>query len=205
LAKYSNIQRIDNDDQNSPLKNILDLNLFQYREDHQLKEDSSLRPVMNKGNVNLVAIGEKMILRIRNSSSKVLNVTVLDLQPDWGISQILPDDDFADFETLEPGAFKDITLEATLPAGYKEGKDLIKVFATVEPTSFQWLKLPSLDQVSLARSITARKPRGGNALETLMMALTDETQLTMKTRNLNKIKSANSDWAVSQVEIHVRR
>jgi hypothetical protein len=203
LAKYSNIQRMDNDDQNSALKNILDVNLFQYREDHQLKDDSSLQPVTSKGNVNLVTIGEKMILRIRNRSSNVLNVTALDLQPDWGISQILPDDDFGDFETLEPNTFKDIALEAALPAGYKKGKDMIKIFATVEPTSFQWLKLPSLDQVSLARSFATRQPRGGNALETLMMALTDESQVTMKTRNLNKYKSANSDWAVTQLEIHV--
>jgi Caspase domain len=203
LARYSNIQRIDNDDQNSALKNILDVNLFQYREDHQLKDDSSLRPVTSKGNVNLITIGEKMILRIRNRSSNVLNVTALDLQPDWGISQIVPDDDFSDFETLEPNTFKDISLEASLPAGYKEGKDMIKIFATVEPTSFLWLKLPSLDQVSLARSFATRQPRGGNALETLMMALTDESQVTMKTRNLNKYKSANSDWAVTQLEIHV--
>jgi hypothetical protein len=39
-----------------------------------------------------------------------------------------------------------IPLRASLPKGYRPGRDGLKVFATVGTTNFRWLELPALDQ-----------------------------------------------------------
>ena len=74
-----------------------------------------------------------------------MNVTVLDLQPAWGIAQAYPPD--SDFEELDPGGEPlVIPLKASLPEGYESGVDTLKVLAAVKPTSFRQLTLPRLDQ-----------------------------------------------------------
>ena len=85
--------------------------------------------------------GSYVALRISNNSSQVLNVTVLDFQPDWGITQTYPCASDSYFMPIDPGKFEIIPLKVSLPDGYKEGRDVIKVFATVGPTNFRWLEL----------------------------------------------------------------
>ncbi len=107
-----------------------------------------------------------MVARIYNNSQQPLNITALDLQPDWGISQIMPDENKGEFETLEAGKHIDFLFRQDFPEGYKEGKDTIKIFATVKPTQFRWLILPSLDQ-PITRSAVMRGKGPKNSLEEL--------------------------------------
>ena len=113
--------------------------------------------------------GIYLALRIQNNSSQVLNVTVLDLQPDWGITQAYPRSSDSYFMPIDPGKSEDIPLKVSLPQGYKEGRDVIKVFATVGPTNFRWLELPVLDQpMSTKNGIEA----SGAVLEVLGVLIT---------------------------------
>ena len=108
--------------------------------------------------------GDKVTLRITNlqapnpaapnDPARILNVTVLDLAPDWSIQQIYPAQAGA-FEPVQPGATIPLELEAYLPAGYGESTDIVKVFATRATTQFRWLELPALDQPD-TRSNTTR-------------------------------------------------
>ena len=108
--------------------------------------------------------GDKVTLRITNlqppnpadpnDPARILNVTVLDLAPDWSIQQIYPSQAGA-FEPVQPGATIPLELEAYLPAGYGESTDIVKVFATRATTQFRWLELPALDQPD-TRSNTTR-------------------------------------------------
>ena len=70
---------------------------------------------------------------------------------------------------IDPGKSEDIQLKVSLPQGYKEGRDVIKVFATVGPTNFRWLELPVLDQpMSTKNGIEA----SGAVLEVLGVLIT---------------------------------
>jgi hypothetical protein len=122
-----------------------------------------------------VRAGSWIFLRIRNASSKVLNVTVLDLQPDWGVSKVYPARAGA-FEPLDPGAELLLPLRADLPQGLADGRDILKVLATIDTTDFGPLELPPLDA----------PPRP-------------------VLRHVGAAASPSREWAAGQVELHVVR
>jgi hypothetical protein len=139
-------------------------------------------------------------LRVRNDSSEILNVTIMDLQPDWGISQLYPGES-GYFEPLDPGqTLPLIPLQASLRPGYTEGTDVVKVFATVGTTNFRWLELPTLDE-PLERSAATR---GGpsSALDELLTAFSSGAP---KTRNLNLAACPSKEWVTAQVELRVQK
>ena len=57
-------------------------------------------------------------------------MTVLDLQPDWRITQIYPADPGANFVPIDAGQEQFFPLTAGRPQRYMEGKGVIKVSAT---------------------------------------------------------------------------
>ncbi|MGA8842764.1 MAG: hypothetical protein WB511_04205 [Nitrososphaeraceae archaeon] len=161
------------------------------------------------GNVNSFKEGTYLVLRIQNNSSQVLNITVLDLQPDWGVTQAYPRSSDSYFMPIDPGKSEDIQLKVSLPQGYKEGRDVIKVFATVGPTNFRWLELPVLDQPMSTKNGT-RSIGGGtrsiggtnNPLEELMAKMAEDIP---KTRNVDTVPSASYEWTTSQIEIKIQK
>lgn len=192
LTKFQNIKLVDNNDPASTL--VKQFIVEWVRDDGGAGEP---QPLVAPGQTPVFNVDEPALLRIRNNSNKVLNVTLLDLQPDWGISKVYPPD--ADSEALDPGAERFLPLRAALPESYDEGADMLKVFATVEPTSFDWLLLPALDQPD-TRSITRN---AGGALEGLFAALTAE--MPGKTRQVVLAAPTRADWACAQVEMKTRR
>lgn len=192
LTKFQNIKLVDNNDPASTLEKQFVVEWV--RLDDQTGE---LQPLVAPGQTPIFNVGDPALLRIRNNSNKVLNFTLLDLQPDWGISKVYPED--ADYDTLAPGKEHLVFMSAALPEGYDEGADMLKVFATVEPTSFDWLLLSALDKPD-ERNIT----RGaGGTLEGLFAALTAD--LPGKTRQVVLAAPARADWACGQVEMKTRR
>jgi hypothetical protein len=118
-----------------------------------------------------------------------LNVTVLNLQPDWGISQIYPKG--AAFEPLDPGKGFKLPMRVRLPQGYKKGTDVIKVFATIETTSFRWFELPAL----------LTQKRSGETLQELLSAFASEKSIS---RQVEVLASPELEWTVRQVEIETK-
>jgi hypothetical protein len=201
LARYNHVQQLNNyDDPLSSADKKLAVNLFQYQDNFESKNDSELKPIESIGNATTLKSGEQVVARIYNNSQQPLNITALDLQPDWGISQIIPDENTGDFETLEPGKHRDFPFQTGLPEGYKEGKDTVKIFATVKPTQFRWLLLPSLDQ-PITRSAVLRGKGPKNSLEELLANLSEDTSSTKGLKPLDKTKSANVEWMTTQLEI----
>ena len=131
-------------------------------------------------------------------------MTILDLQPDWGVSQIYPSGTGAYFIPIDPGHEELFPLQVDLPSDYKEGKDVIKVFATLDHTNFRWLELPVLDQPVIRREIT----RGGgageptNPLEQLMAAITKDRPVT---RHINSSATPSNEWTTANMEIKIYR
>nr|HMS43120.1 caspase family protein [Pyrinomonadaceae bacterium] len=143
LTKYRNVRLIDNTDPASPLANKLKAELMIVKTDKNGKETLHSLAIPPRP----LSVGEKACLRVTNLSNMALNFVILDLAPDWGISQIHPDPNSQDFDFLDKGATFDFKMEAFLPSDdYQSGTDILKVFATVEGTSFRWLQMSPLDQ-----------------------------------------------------------
>jgi len=200
LAKYRNVQELDNRDPMSPLARKLVVELIGKQAEFDPADEPEPQPFKSEGNTPVLKEGEWTFLRVRNDSSEVLNVTVMDLQPDWGISQIYPSGS-GYFEPLDPGQeLPLLPLQATLEPGYEEGADIIKVFATVGTTNFQWLALPALDEPPIAKKATRGAP--GSALDELLSAFTSGAP---KTRNLNLAAYPSKEWATAQIEVRVQK
>ncbi|HJQ69749.1 MAG TPA: caspase family protein [Blastocatellia bacterium] len=200
LAKYRNVQELDNRDPMSPLARKLVVELIGMQKEFDPADEPDPRPFKTPGNTPMLTEGEWTFLRVRNDSSEVLNVTVMDLGPDWSVSQIYPSGAGA-FESVDPGQELPILrLQASLPSGYEQGTDVIKVFATVGTTNYQWLALPALDEPPIAKKATRGAP--GSALDELLAAFTSGSP---KTRNLNLAAYPSKEWATAQVEVRIEK
>jgi hypothetical protein len=138
LAKYQAIQELDNPD--SELIDSLEFVLL----------DEKKQPLPDQSNITLKQ-DTLVFLRVKNNSSRTLNVAVLDLEPTWEISQIPLRGMDAAFDQLAPDETVDTKLRCQLPEGkeYDRAMEVLKLFATFGPADFRWLILPSLDKESL--------------------------------------------------------
>jgi hypothetical protein len=215
LVKYSNIQLIDNLDADSEISRKLEVELAKAPDDYELGDrPSNLQPLDSEGNAKVAEVGKKLIMRIRNGypekeKSKVLNVAILDLQPDWGISQIIPTSPGANFVPIDPGHEEIFSFNVDLPSHYTEGKDILKVFATLDETSFRWLELPPLDLPPTQRGVSNVQSRSSknisqpiNPLEQLMASITRDRPVT---RNVNPSATPSKEWTSRQIEVSIHR
>jgi hypothetical protein len=190
LSKYHAALQLDNNDPVSPLAGKLKVELCTAGENRQLI------PINAPGNVPTLDVDEYAFLRIRNESDQVLNITVLAIQPDWSITQLHPGGAAA-FEPLDPGKEKAIRFQTSLPEGYFEGADVLKVFATVGATNFRSLELPALDKPRKGTQAT----RATNPLEELLAAVASEQP---PNRNINAAAYPSEKWTIEQVKLVVK-
>jgi hypothetical protein len=174
LTRFRNVLRVKNADEKSPLQQALGLRVLGTQIDFEPGDEPDPRPPQNSSSFDL-QVGEWVFLEIANRSSRILNFVVLDLQPDWGISQIFPGANDSAFWPLDPGTTKVVRLRGDLPKGYEEGTDFIKVFASMGAPSFRWMLLPPLDQLDGAR------------------------------RTMTYSAYASEEWTTEQVEVRLRR
>jgi hypothetical protein len=199
LSKYQATKQLSNHDPMSPLARKLVVELIGKQTDYDPVDAPQPQAFDDPGHTPILATGEWTFLRIRNESSQVLNITVLDLQPDWGVQQVYPMGPADYFLPLDPGQEQILPLQASLPAHEREGTDTIKVFATTRTTNFRWLELPALDR-PLERSAAVRRGVPANPLEQLLAAVTADRP---PTRNLVPAAYPSREWVTSQVEVHI--
>jgi len=192
LSKYRAILQLDNNDPISSLAGKLFVELCLAGENR-----GELLPLNAPGNVPTLDVDEYAFLRIRNESSQVLNITVLAIQPDWSISQLHPDGAAA-FEPLDPGMEKLVRMQTSLPEGYLEGANILKVFATVGATNFRWLELPALDKPRKGTQVT----RANNPLEELLAAVASEQP---PNRNVSAAAYPSDKWTTEQLKLVVKQ
>jgi hypothetical protein len=201
LSKYHSVQRLDNLDGTSPLAHKLLVDLFKLPDGFHPEADRLDPQPFETGNGRLTSPADEWLcLRIRNESSQVLNVTVLDLQPDWGISQIFPSTEGNFFEPLDGGDKLQIPLKTYLPPGYAEGTDVIKVFATVGAANFRWLELPPLDSPPSRAWKRYTEPADG--LERLLTVFAADR---LQYRHINPAAYPSREWTTASVVLRVRR
>jgi hypothetical protein len=208
LSKYRNVLELDNNDALSPLANKLQVELTGVQSDYDPVDKPDPQPFDSQGGVPTIKHEQWVFLRIKNNlkpafegdPEAILNVTVLDLQPDWGIRQVFPSG-AGFFEPLDPSRYINIPLRGYLPEGYETGIDNIKVFATKGTTSFRWLELPSLDQpIASMRSANTRAPT--DPLEQLLYAVAlNQGGL----RHADPAAYPSRDWVTAQVQLRIQK
>jgi Caspase domain len=193
LARYANVRELGNTSTQSQLTQKVTVDLVGKAPKYVEGEKPALQSFKR---ASAVKDGEWIFLRIRNNYSTAVNITILDLQPNWEISQAYPARGGA-FESLDPGAELVLPVEMTLPPGCEKGTDILKIFVTVDPTSFRWLELPALDQPEFVDNV-----RGvpSNDLEKLLAAF---SPVGAQSRKATIAASATTLWAAHQLEIEV--
>jgi hypothetical protein len=168
LVKYRGLRAVENPDHPSWLGIGLEL-----RGD----DPSAPSNPFPAGGLNLIC-GAWVTLRIVNRSSIPLDFAVLDLAPDYSVTQLLPSRKTLSILTLDPGEAHDLRMQGSLPETLHEGTDVLKVFATQGAVSYRFLELPALDKTDPSRTM-----RGGWSPSAF----------------------PEDEWISTQVEIRIRR
>jgi len=206
LAKYRNVQELDNHDLLSPLAGQLMVELAGKAVAYDRADKAEPQPFDAPGSTPEVKPGEWIFVRIRNllpritnqPRANVLNITVLDLDSNWAITQIYPSRPGALFVPLDPESEVVLPFQTSLLAGSDPTIDVIKVFGTAGTTNFRWLELPAIDCPVLGNSGARGSP--ASPLEALLAAIVVQDP---HTRTLNTASFASGEWITAQVEVRV--
>ena len=136
LAKYQSALSIDN-----PASEII--NDIEY----ELLDAKTKKPFPNPNKIELKS-GDRLYVRVNNTSNQPLNIALLDFEATWEISQLPIEGNFSPFFSLQPGQNTETRIRFEVPQrkDYQEITETLKLFATRGAANFQWLKLPPLDQ-----------------------------------------------------------
>ena len=196
FTKYHAVQEIDNHDTRSPLARKLLVEWAGYQKDFEPGDKPEPIPFQATANVPTVEEGEWVFLKLSNLSENVLNVTVLNLEPDRAINQVHPVPP-TNFVALDPNTEEFVPLKAGLPNGRSQAREILKVFATIGTANFRWLQLPPLDKQGSNKTVRSTAP---GSLDALLDALTNPTQLS---RQLSPAAYPSQEWTTAQIEIQI--
>lgn len=209
LAKYQAVQSLSNP--GSALSRALKVEL--------LSQDKKSFPNPE----NIAVISEEIVcLRLVNEGDRPLKVAVLDIEPNWAVSQIAVDGIESPFFALDRGEVKDILLRLKVPdnEAYEQSQEIIKVFAVRKGLAdFRWLTLPALDEppkpsnaeadeaLLASRSFTKK-----GALEEisplndlLKLIGSDRDKAHNALRSVSVVVDPTQEWIAKQVQITVKR
>ncbi|HBL25685.1 MAG TPA: hypothetical protein DD490_02495 [Acidobacteria bacterium] len=187
MAKYCNILTIDNPSPPDWLKIGLDIQGYDPGEG-----------TLGAGAIEIQE-GKWLNVRLVNRSRVRMDFAVLDLAPDYSVTQLLPKKGSLSLLPLDPGQSETVRIKGWLPKGFEEGNDVLKVFATQGAANFRWLELPPLERPEL-RYVPRGEPK--SALDRLFSMLTCGRA---KRGPLTPSEFPEEEWLTAQVEIRVRR
>jgi hypothetical protein len=199
LTKYKATEELDNF---TPLTKKLVVELAGKQANYRSGRRPAPEPFDDPMNPTVKA-GEWIFLRIRNDSSQVLNVALLNLQSDWAIDQLDILNEGAKFEPFDPEQEELIPIQMLdVPEGYNEVTDIYKVFATLGQPDFRWLELPPLDQ-PIPKSATRGLKAPSNLLEELLATIGADNQPREITKAGRVYADPSRGWTTKQVTVKI--
>jgi hypothetical protein len=196
LARYHAMVELENYDDDSPLAGKLVAQLLKPPPTWQRGQKLDLAACAALDADVTLGVGEHFIFQLTNKSKKVLNFAVLDLAPDWSVTQILPGEEEAT-ASIEPGKMIYKVYRTTLNDAYKTGTDTLKVIATTETGNFCRLEMKALGG-------GPRSTRGASmphsALDVLLNSINFPT-----TRGVETVRTASQEWIAVQVQLNIVR
>lgn len=201
LAKYQAIQELSN--QFSELTNQLEVELLT-QPNWRLGMRKEPQPFPDRTNL-VVKSGESTFLRIKNISSQVLNITVLNLQANWEVSRFNIRNQNSSFYPLEPNdeILEALNFELPNTERYDRARETLKVFATIGKNDFRWLELPSLDEEIASK---AGLSRDDSPLGKLLAAVgADVGEPPFRSRPAVPIFDPSQEWTTKEIQISIVR
>lgn len=158
LAIYNNVRSLRNPVPNSRLADAIKVEVFSYSRAGRTRPSDG---VLLEGANAMVEPGRKIWLNIQNDGPEALYVSVLDLNPDFGIKRLYPRSQ--PYAKIAPGnkIFEPNIRYPISNPFVTRSQATFKVFVTREPLSFDVLQLEDLNEPSLAaatRSLGADNP-----------------------------------------------
>jgi hypothetical protein len=174
LAKYRNVQGLENTGRRSLLKGKIRLECRRIPKGWAGKEPKELD--LWDPSRETFRPGDELYLRIHNDCGFPVNVAVLDLEPGWGIHQVYPPRGAGLFDTVEANGATDVYILLSLPGTYDHPVDIFKVVASIDPLDVHSLELPSLGEPHTR--FRGRAMRSPGSLQGLLDAMAVEAPLT---------------------------
>ena len=204
LAKYRNIQQLDNVDVFSSFTGQVVVELAGVQSTYIPGEPPHPQPFEALGHAPVLKPGEWAFLRARNNASQSVRVTILDLAPNWSIAQ-LPDSPSFPSNFVAPGEEILFPLKVYLPSNshYTRATDVLKVLVTAEISTFHFLELPALDEPS-RETYVYTATRGASSLEDQGNPLRALLNIDIGTSSSTLLTYSISAWAAFQVEVQVQ-
>lgn len=196
LAQYHALAALENGDEVSPLADKLVAQILlppsSWQRGQKIDFAACARLELNER----LQTGAYFILHLANSSRFVLNFAVLDLSPDWSVTQILPGENQAT-ATLEPGRTTYQVFRARLPDGIVSGIEIFKIIATTETGDFRRLEMGAL-------GAGMRGTRGAQSPHTALDALLESIAFPT-TRGIDTARAAGQEWTTTQIQFEMKR
>ncbi len=194
LSRFSRIAELENFDPSSRLRDRLELTLHRLPDSFDIGDEPV--PGTELSESCTLEEGSWICLTLVNRWEAPLHMAILDLQPLWSILQIFPYR--SDGHLLEPNGEIRIPLCASLPRNLEAGRDLLKIFATLEGTHLSCLQMPVLGGSVRSSQIS---PTPSASLGNLLASMVDESLVR---RDLTRQPDAGSDWTVQTVSLSIR-
>src|SRR5262249_4967072 len=135
-------------------------------------------------------------IKIKNRSSLSVRVVILDLQPDWGITQVFPFHRESPYYRLDPGETLRFSLQGQLPQGFSDATDEIMLIGTLSAVDFGWLELAPL---------SSEAPAINEADSRKLSIEGSPKPLSAKPRvKANRHGSSMEEWTVVRARIRIR-
>ncbi|MCH9647604.1 MAG: caspase family protein [Deltaproteobacteria bacterium] len=213
LSRFWGLRSLENPDPRSELSTNLHLTL-EHLESSSTSREGWKEPWE-------IPCGSLVRLIVSNGLGRSVGFVVMNLQPDWGISQVFPGSGSDGYEQLAAGERREIDLRVYLPEGWARGTDVLKVLAATEPFRAGPLCQSSLG-VSQESSVRRCSPSGVHpenldSLPTALRRLAADPERSSRpfrpsaaSKNERSLLRPNrssfgesQDWGCAQVEFSV--
>ena len=180
ISNYINVSQLNNLNFDPNLSNKINIDLFKLPNDYNAGDQiSDVESINSQEKIRIFEIGDKVALRIQNNSNEIINIVVIDLQPDWGTTKLYPEGSTENFITMTQHSELFFPLQVNLPSDYNEGKDIIKIF--IIGNNF---KIDEHPLVKLISYLSTNKPINRDIVENLR---------------------SSKEWMASQLEVKIIR
>lgn len=177
LARYRNALELRNTAPHTELAGAIQLTMKELAFDATTQQPIAKELARTAGGELINVVDTCVVFEVTNRSNQNLYFALLGFSPDWGIYQIYPAVGGA-HEALKAGNSLAIGLsnrrneqiQVELPKGMVEGRDLFKVIATVQDTSFEMLEQGPLKSPFDRSRVVPSADRPASALDEILQS-----------------------------------
>ena len=177
LARYRNALELRNTAPHTELAGAIQLTIKELAFDPTTQQPITKELPRTPGGEVINVVDTRIVFEVTNQSTQDLYFALLGFSPDWSVYQLYPAVGGA-HEALKAGKTLAIglsnrrheQLQVSLPKGMVEGRDVFKVIATVQDTSFEMLEQAALKSAFDRSRVVPAADRPASALDQILQS-----------------------------------